>query len=213
MLMGYHAADGDRCGRKKGARAKLAAVAALIGVAAAGTYASYVSTGTGGGEADVAKWAVSVNGTDITAADTFDLVFQEEPNDHVVDGKVAPGSRLYADIEVDPSGSEVAVDYAFSLGELTASTGAVPDGFQVSKVCLAPDGGPETEITATGGEYSGTIALPSQSQAMGAAQKVKARVYVEWADDGKSDASHTETGKAAPTLTIPVSVEVSQHVG
>ena len=102
-----------------------------------GTYSRYSSEGSGTGTATVAKWAIKINTVDITpaAATTFDITFNEVPNDDVVDGKIAPASRLYADFVVDPTGSEDAIDYSFALGTITASAGDVPTGIAVEKVC------------------------------------------------------------------------------
>jgi len=177
-----------------------------------GTYARYTSTATGTATASVAKWAVKINDTDATAASaTFDLEFTEVTNANVVDGKIAPASQLYAEFEIDPSGSEVAMDYSFTLGNITALSGTVPTTLKVSKV-VTVDGDTETEVSATDGKYTGTIALASQSAALSAEEAVTIRVYVEWTNSDANDATDTTIGVAAPTLTMNVNATASQHI-
>lgn len=187
------------------------ALIAVVGV----SFAIYFSTGSGNGTVNVAKWAVTLNGEDITAADaSFDITFTEETaNANVVSGKVAPGSVLYADFEIDPAGTEVSVEYSFTLGDITASTGNAPQGFEVSKVCTVADDNSETELTTSAdGSYKGTISLTSRA-ALTTNDKVKVRVYITWAADvEENNADDTTVGKAAPTLTLTVTGTVKQVV-
>lgn len=175
-----------------------------------GTYARYASSASGTATVTVAKWAVKVNNTDITSADTLTITFQEVKNDYVVDGKIAPGSELYADFTIDPTGSEVAIDYSFELGEITASLGDVPTTLTVSKVELVADG---TELTKTDGKYTGTIDLTSQTAALTSAEAVTVRVYVEWENTDSANTTDTSVGTSAPTLTMEVEAIATQHIG
>ena len=179
----------------------------------AGTYARYSSTGTGTGDVQVAKWAVKINNADITATDTFAITFKEVANDNIVDGKIAPAGSLYADFVIDPTGSEVALDYEFALGNIT-STGTVPDGIAVEKVCTV-SGSTETPLTATDGKYTGTIALASQTVALSDSEAVTVRVYITWTDSDEAAryTSDTAAGVAAPTLSLQVTGTAKQHIG
>lgn len=181
---------------------------AIIG----GTYARYTSTASGNTTAQVAKWAVKINETDIVSGNEFTVDFTEVKNDNVVDGRIAPSSTLYADFEVDPTGSEVAIDYSFVLGEITASTGNVPAGLTVSKVCTVAEDKTETALTAEEGKYKGTINLVSQTAALTANDKVKVRVYVEWANNEDNNATDTSVGSTAPELTMQVTGTATQHI-
>lgn len=178
-----------------------------------GTYARYASSATGSATATVAKWAVKLNGTDITTSSTaLNVTFTEVTNDNVVDGKIAPDSELYTQFSIDPTGSEVAIDYTFELGEITASTGTVPSGLEVSKVVLV-NGTNETEIAGTNGTYTGTIALTSQSAALTSNDAITVKVYVEWTNNDSNNDTDTSVGATAPTLTMSVDATVQQHIG
>ena len=181
----------------------------------AGTYARYTSTASGTAEVQVAKWAVKINDDDATTESaTFDLEFTEVANNNVVNGKIAPASQLYAEFKIDPTGSEVAMDYSFTLGTITASAGQeVPETLKVSKVVPVNGGVEGTALTATDGAYKGTIELASETAALSANEAVTVRVYVEW--DNANDANNTtdtKIGIAAPTLTMKVNATASQHI-
>lgn len=186
---------------------------AIIG----GTYSRYTSTGSGTGEATVAKWAVKINTADITSTDTFTITFNEVANANIVDTKIAPTSQLYADFVIDPTGSEVAVDFEFELGNVTVksgSTGSAPSNLAVTKVCYVESGVDGTEITASGGKYTGTIALASQTAALTNASAKTVRVYLTWTDANTTAANTEDTtvGINAPTLEMTVTGTATQHV-
>lgn len=192
---------------------------AIIG----GTYTRYSSTGSGTGTAQVAKWAVKINTANVVSTDSFDVSFHEVANENVVDGKIAPASSLYADFIVDPAGSEVALDYSFSLGAITASTGSVPTGIAVEKVVpvtgatidgTTVTGGSEgTALVADGsGKYNGTIALSSQSSALTSASSQVVRVYIKWTNDDEQNENHTTAGNTTPTLSMTVTGTAQQHI-
>ena len=188
---------------------------AIIG----GTYSRYTNTESGTGEVQIAKWAVTINGDDITDdSDTFTVTFEEVENDHVVDGKIAPASQVYADFVIDPAGSEVSVDFAFELGEITVqsgSTGTVPSNLSISKVCYVEGGVDGDEIEADSDEkYTGTIELVDQDAALTSNEAVTVRVYVEWenTDDDADNEEDTAAGIAATVLEMEITGTASQHI-
>lgn len=184
----------------------------------AGTYARYTDTFEGSGTAKVAKWAVSVKAkSGDTVKDDLTLTFNEVKNDNVVDGYIAPTSELYADFVIDPTDSQVAVDYSFELGEITSASGTVPTGLAVEKVCTVDSSKNETELTATDGKYTGTINLVDQTKALTSAEAVTVRVYLKWTsptDSTTQDSADTDAGKTAvQDLTMTVKATAQQHIG
>ena len=184
------------------------------------TYARYASSASGTGTADVAKWAVKINSANIVDTNSFTVTFNEIANANVRDGKIAPGSRLYADFVIDPTGSEVAVDYNFVLGAITASAGSVPTGIAVEKVCYVVSGEDGENIALSDGKYTGiTIPLESQTAAMTSASQRTVRVYVVWTDGGSAtevantvNVDHTAAGNATPTLSMTITGSAFQHI-
>ncbi len=196
------------------------ALVALIG----STYARYISTATGEVTAQVAKWAVKINNVNIVDEDEFTVTFKEVSNAYVVDGKIAPASSLYADFVIDPTGSEVAIDYDFVLGDITASGGATaPSDIAIEKVVpvtgatisgAAVTGGTEgTALEAdANGKYTGTITLASQSAALSSSEAQVVRVYIKWTNNEEHNTTDTSAGKAAPTLSMQVTGTAKQHI-
>ena len=77
-------------------------------------YAKYKTTLTGNGTAQVAKWSFKVNGQTQTIPD-IDLATTMKENNNVVEGKLAPGTEGSFDLNLDATGSEVAIDYNIKL--------------------------------------------------------------------------------------------------
>lgn len=182
----------------------------------AGTYARYTAAASGTGTVQVAKWAVKIGEKDATQENTtFDLSFNKVENENVVDGYIAPGSQLYADFKIDPTGSQVAIDYSFSLGNITASEGTVPTTVKVLKVVPVKDNVEQAELSPdTGGKYTGKISLPSKDKALTADEAVTIRVYLEWenTNTAETDKVDTLTGVSAPTLTMTVNATATQSI-
>ena len=131
----------------------IAFLIAIIG----GTYARYSSSGTANGAGEIAKWHVTLGGQDISSqAKTIDvnLTADEESNTNTTSGKLAPGQVLSGIFKVDPTGSEVAVDYLLSIGSVQATGGTWNAGSELSlsKVtALLEDETDATELTISEG--------------------------------------------------------------
>ncbi len=189
-------------------------VACLIAIIG-GTYARYLSTGQGTATVQVAKWAIEINDTDITpdGNTTFDITFTEVANDNIRNDRIAPSGELYADFEIDPTGSEVAIDYSFTLGTITASSGTAPSNIIVTKVVPVTSGSEGSPLTADGsGNYTGTIPLASQTAAMSSSDAKTIRVYIAWTNDDTTNVADTAVGVDAPTLSMTVTGTASQHI-
>ena len=182
----------------------LAALLLLIG-AGVGTYALYTSTFTGTGEVQVAKWAVELKQGDAAVAEDFDLELALSDNENVADGKIAPGRSATAKLVLDLAGTEVATDYELDLSEVTG----LPAGMAITEVKATVDG-EEQSLTEDAGKYTGTVELEN-----GAAltEAVTFDVTVTWENDEANNATDTQAGETAETLSIPVTVTAKQHIG
>lgn len=196
--------------KKKNSNKKILVLALLLLVVGVGTYtyANYKSTATGTGKATVANWAITVNETDITTTETFTLSdINWTTNDYVTSGKIAPGSEGYVEVNVDATGSEVAMQLTFSVGALTDSSGGsvTNTNIAVSKVVEVVDG-QESEIT--GSSATAVIGLSDT--------KTKTyRVYVTWTavDEDTQNATDTAMGADPTTINVPVTVTATQYFG
>ncbi len=169
-----------------------------------GTYARYADEYSGQTTVDVAKWAVSVTDGTEALTNNFTLPFTVETNANVVEGKIAPGSTAKATIELDLTGTEVAVDFGATIDEDELAT-------------VFGDSAEDVNLTTsiTGAATSGattTINLPS-GQAFDASNgKVKIELTLEWTNNDSNNLSDTKIGNAGETLHIPVDITVQQHI-
>ena len=77
-------------------------------------YAKYKTTLKGNGTAQVAKWSFKVNGQTQTIPD-IDLATTMKKVNNVAENKIAPGTEGSFDLNLDATGSEVAIDYNIKL--------------------------------------------------------------------------------------------------
>ena len=183
---------------KKGNKKLLVVIALLLlAVVSFSTYAIYKSSATGTASAEVAAWVVKVNGTDIVTTDEFTFSSSDIVWDNTVSnaktGTIAPGSTGTITILVDATGSEVPVDYTAVIGDVTdGSTKISNSNFSVA--------------VKSGSSLTGTIEQNDTSM------QSTITLAVTW-DSVDSDAANTaDMSLADATLSIPVTVTVSQHL-
>lgn len=169
------------------------AVLLLLVAVSLSTYAIYKSSATGSSSAEVAKWGVKINETNIVQEDTFtfdasDIVWDSNPN--VKEGKIAPGSTGTITFEIDASESEVSVDYTVAL-----DTSSIDN----EKIV----------ITNNDENASGTIAYSSTAENM----KKTITISVVWNAEDEPDVNTKDTAMAGTTIEIPVTVTATQHTG
>ena len=181
-----------------------------------GTYARYTSSVNGTVAAKVARWAVALNGTDMSEiTETIELNFLEEKsNDDVVDGYIAPGVELYSDeLVIDPTGTQVAMDYTIELGAITSATNL--DGkIVIARMEKLVDGVwvNDTDFTV-GKPLNATIELTNQEEALSEEEAVSYRVVLAWENDEANNESDTDLGLVAPEdITMTVKVSAQQHI-
>ena len=175
------------------------------------TYARYTTTTNATGKVQVAKWAVAMtanNGTKTLSTTTQDITFTVQNNSYVVAGKIAPDVTAVADIELDLTGTEVAVDFLAEINSsaataLSTALGASADDVEMS---VEING---TELTA------GTphlINLPNGAAFTAANGKIPVTLTLTWTNNESHNTSDTAAGVAAPTLSIPITLTAQQHV-
>ena len=160
-------------------------------------YAKYKTTLTGNGTATVAKWSFKVNGQTQTIPD-IDLATTMKENNNVVEGKLAPGTEGSFELNLDATGSEVAIDYNIKL--------AVTE--KPSNLRFYTDSSYTKEIASTDGvmNVSGVMSL----------EEIKTiqtkTIYWKWAyqtgtatnDIVANDKIDTADSKKSVTMTITV---------
>lgn len=163
------------------------------------TYARYATEFTGKGTVEVAKWAVKLTsgGTEITEDTAITLTVAENAN--VASGKMAPSVAATGTLVLDPTGSEVAIDYTVKIDNSN-----LKDGMAIKSVTANG-----TELTKDASdEYTGSLSLAEVESST----QVTLVITVEWANNEANNASDTEIGMTANSLEIPVVVTAKQHI-
>lgn len=196
---------------KKGTIKLIIAVLMLVTIClyfVSGTYARYAESITGNANVTVAKWAVAFKDGETTLANDFNLNFKVTDNTNVVSGKVAPGTSATATIEVDLTGTEVAVDYEAVIDEE-----ALEAKFNGADVTVS------TSVSGSTTAKKGTINLIEDKAFTETNGKVPIVITLTWngeeADSDDKNVKDTAMGKGATgtAIELPVTLKLQQHIG
>ena len=144
------------------------------------------------------------DGTELDST-TKDITFKVQNNSNVVPGKIAPAVTAVAEIELDLTGTEVAVDFNAVVGNLASSPANLPS---MDKITLtsAVDGGEPGTVQ--------TIPLVNSSAFTSSNGKKTVTLTLTWENDNANNVNDTATGMTADAyLTVPVTMTVQQHIG
>lgn len=179
------------------------------------TYSRYVADATSNLQVLFAKWQILVNSSDITngTSSAIALVPVIEANNNVATNTVAPSSKGYFDINIDPSNVDLSFNYTINLAIQNKN---VPD-LMITKYAIIDsnyvEGTPLTEITLTNNIITGSLNYDKLTPNF----KFKAftiRVYFEWyegVDEKMNDTVDTAIGNSAATTgeTFTVSTNIT----
>lgn len=81
------------------------------------TYSRYIADATGNIDAIFAKWQILLNNTDITTNTSSSLAFVPvlESDENIKENVIAPSSKGYFDINIDPTNVDVSFKYEINL--------------------------------------------------------------------------------------------------
>lgn len=187
------------------------ALVAIIG----GTYARYSSSGDANATVKVAKWKVALNGSDISSATaTVTPTVNYVANNYVKDGKLAPNRSATFDVELDPTGSEVAIDYVLKINtaNITGITNAASKiSVSGAKYRIGTVAGDGSNATITGADG---VTIEENLEDVLANKKVTVRVTITWDNDSDNEnAADTANGVTAADIKVPVTITAKQHIG
>ena len=184
----------------------MAAVTMLTTCVVSGTMAKYTSEGTAtGGAVNVAKWSITVGGTDIVTESEVDLstlswkiydadTTQEVDENTVTAKKIAPGTWGYAEIQVQ-NASDVA-----ALLKVTGATGLTSTYTSAalqSKIIVRESAATSySGMTTESGDLTTGVSLPKGGN-------VTIFICYDWAfGTGDNDEDDTKIGNSVTQLTL-----------
>lgn len=181
---------------------------AIIG----GTYSRYSSTAVRTASVDLAKWSVKIDGTQMSSASSGSLpvTLQYVANSNVKEGKLAPGGSANFTLVIDPTDSEVAIDYEVSIGSIAGLTNT-NSAIALTSATYTVEGGSAQDATIS--EGSGTISCTESLADVLAGKTVTIVGTITW--DNAADANNaadTENGLNDPTPTASIEITAQQHI-
>lgn len=167
------------------------------------TYGLFESKNTMIMDSGVAKWNVLINGTDIKSGDNFIVdTVNIGSSDNVLGGKIAPGTKGYFDIVINPTDTETSILYS-----ITFDFSQVVGSITIDKIEELTSG----NLIRTGeNTYSKIITLEEIEN------KVinTIRVYIKWNNIEENNEEDSKIGTIKDNfISIPVSVSVIQYLG
>lgn len=146
------------------------------------TYSRYIAGTTGNVEVQFAKWQILLNDIDITNNETtsIELTPVIEQNQYVANNKIAPSSKGYFDIDIDPSNVQLSFNYNINL---TINNENAPD-IMISKYAIInSDYNEETDTLTTintiDNTITGTLNFDNTTENF-AFEPFTIRIYFEW---------------------------------
>lgn len=184
------------------------------------TYSRYVANTTGNVEVQFAKWQILVNENDITtsSSSSIELTPVVEQNQYVADNKVAPSSKGYFDIDIDPTNVEVSFNYSISL---TIENTNIPD-LMITKYSIVDSSYDEDKDelqinNIKDNTITGSLTYDNKTENF-KFEPFTIRIYFEWyegTDEIMNDLSDSEVGNDASnhSLKLNANIKFEQKLG
>ena len=142
------------------------------------SYSRYLTTTSANGKVGLAKFAVKVNDVDVTTDERFTLELGDNLTTNSLEGKMVPGSQGTFMIEINPAGSEVALEYEFSF-----DTTKLPTGVKITDVdAEGSNGNQVTQPTLEDNKVKGVIELPKDGSALTTENTIHVEIGWKWED-------------------------------
>lgn len=180
------------------------------------TYSRYVADVDSNIDLLFAKWQILVNENDITNNTTTSINITPvmEENVNVAENTVAPSSKGYFDIDIDPSNAGVSFDYSINLNIEDEN---MPDLMISKYAVLDKDYNEGDQITATtilNNTINGTVDYDATAH-----EPFTVRVFFEWyegVDEKMDDEADTNIGYEAAlndkSLLVNASISFNQKI-
>lgn len=184
------------------------------------TYSRYVVDTTGNIEMSFAKWQILVNEKDITDGTTSNIEITPviEASNNIKNNTIAPSSKGYFDILINPSNVEMSFDYIVNIKVLNEN---MPD-ILMSKYAILDEnykeGNQITKSNLENNELTGTLVYDNKTKNF-TFKPFTIRIYFEWFEgenEQMDDEADSEIAKDAllndTKLQIAATVKFEQNV-
>ena len=179
------------------------------------TYSRYVADATSNIEVLFARWQILVNDSDITSNkdSTISFIPVIEENEHVASDAIAPSSKGYFDIDVNPVNVEVSFKYSITLEMANEN---IPD-LMITKYAFIPndyiEGDPLDIINLNDNSITDNLYFDKNADSF-QFEPFTIRIYFEWYEGENelmNDEDDTAIGNMAATenTTFKINANIS----
>ncbi len=134
------------------------------------TFSRYIVSTDREGIMQVAKFNVKVNNIDVVVGEAFDLTLN--PTTTTTDNKMAPDSEGYFEIEIDPTATEVSLEYQFVF-----DLSALDEDVKLTDVKVNDQ---VVTSSVTDNTVTGDLLLPSTGKGFTEQDKINIKVGWTW---------------------------------
>ena len=172
------------------------------------TYSRYVADTTGNVDVLFAKWQILVSDTDITnnSNSTISFVPIIEPNENVKANTMAPSSKGYYDINIDPTNVEVSFKYDITLAITNEN---MPD-LMITKYSILPENYVEgqelTSVDIENNLITDTLYFDNTTPEF-KFKPITIRVYFEWFEGTSGEMTEQMNDEADTTVGLTAAIE------
>ena len=167
-------------------KARIIAILIILTIAVgivSDTYSKYIANTTGNLDIMFADWEILVNNIDVTNETSSNITFNPilEDNPNIASNVIAPSSKGYFDINIDPSNVDVSFMYDINFA---IENQDIPD-FKITKYALVPDTyteGDTLEFISLENNVISNTMLFDRNQTDFKFNPFVIRVYFEWTE-------------------------------
>lgn len=165
------------------------------------TYGLFESNKTKLVDNPIASWNILINNSNLNQNKTFTINnFQIDENTTVKNGRIAPGTTGYFDIEIDPSDTGVSIRY-----DITFDCSKLPSNLTVESI---EETNGYTIVRTDAYTYSNIITLTNIKNGV----KNNIRVHIKWQNVEEQNQNDTEIGlNKEYILNIPITITATQY--
>lgn len=139
------------------------------------TFSRYIVSTDGQAVAEIAQFNVKVNDIDVVLGENFNLNLS--PTSTTTGNKLAPNNKGYFEIEIDPTGTEVSLEYIF-----TFDLSNLDEDIKLTDITINNE---KSSLTIENNTIKGDLLLPSTEK--GFTEQDKLNIKIGWSWDEKED--------------------------
>lgn len=156
---------------------------------------------------DTIKWSIKLTDKENNIfSETNKVKFSTEENNYISINKIAPGSSATAKLILDPTGSNVPIDYSIAIDVNEFKF------IEVKSVKATIDGNQYIELIKQDGKWLPKEDIGISLDNIKKGKKVTIEVVIFWNDKNQNNEEDTNVGINKELIEIDITVNAEQHI-